>query len=122
MRRALAAVAVATLALTGCTSSGQPSSGGSASGGTSAGDVVDISIKGDQVEPSGERVEARVGRPVKLHVTSDRAAELHVHSSPEQELEVKPGESTLSVTIDKPGVVEIEEHKSETVVLQLEVR
>ena len=122
MRRALAAVAVATLALTGCSSSGQPSAGGSAGGGTSSGNVVDISIKGDHVEPSGERVEAKVGRPLELHVTSDRAAELHVHSSPEQELEVKPGESTLSVTIDKPGVVEIEEHESGTVVLQLEVR
>jgi phage-related baseplate assembly protein len=140
MRRALAAVAVATLALTGCSTSAGPSAkdtaakstpgdsagqSGSSSGSTTSGqsaDAIEISIKGDDVEPMGKRVEVKAGEPVTLHVKSDRAAELHVHSSPEQELEVEPGESTLTVTIKTPGIVDVEEHHSETVVLQLEVR
>ncbi len=144
MRRALAAVAVATLALAGCSTSSGPSakdtaakSTSSESAGESAGesgspsdsvssgqaaDAIEISIQGDDVEPKGKRVEVKAGEPVTLHVKSDRAAELHVHSAPEQELEVEPGESTLSLTIPTPGIVDVEEHHSETVVVQLEVR
>lgn len=145
MRRALAAVAVATLALAGCASSSEgPSAKESPTAGSSAGspsespspdapstspsaaddsaDAIEIEIEGDRVTPSGERVDAKVGEPITLHVKSDRAAELHVHSSPEQELAVKAGESTLTIKINTPGIVEVEEHHSETVVLQLEVR
>ena len=42
--------------------------------------------------------------------------------SPEQVLEVKKGESTLTLVIDRPGLVDIEEHESGMVLLQLEVR
>ena len=141
MRRALAAVAVATLALAGCASSSEePSAKESLTATRSAGspspeapstspsaaddsaDAIEIEIEGDRVTPSGERVDAKVGEPITLHVKSDRAAELHVHSSPEQELAVKAGESTLTIKINTPGIVEVEEHHSETVVLQLEVR
>jgi uncharacterized protein YcfL len=140
MRRALALVAVATLALSGCASSEEPepaakdtaaasasatsdpASSAAPSPSEDSGNTIEIKIQGDDVEPSGERVQAKVGEPITLHISSDRDAELHVHSSPEQELEVKPGESTKTLTIDTPGIVEVEEHHTETVMLQLEVR
>ena len=128
MRRAVAAAAVtAALALTGCGSSDQPTTSdetpaAAPSDSSGASKTIDIEIKGDSVEPNGERVQVAAGRPIRLHVESDRAAELHVHSSPEQELELKKGESTLSLTVDTPGIVEVEEHGSGVVVLQLEVR
>jgi hypothetical protein len=56
-----------------------------------------------------------------LHITADRAGELHVHSTPEQELEFDEGESHVELTFDHPGVVEVEDHESGKVILQLQV-
>ncbi len=146
MRRALAAAAVAcvvAVTLTGCsgddtaasdqeTPSASTSESPSESAGESAsespstsedeGTVIEIQIKGNTIEPQGKSVVVKAGEPVTLKVSSDRAAELHVHSSPEQELEVEKGESTLSITLDTPGIVDVEEHESDVVVLRFEVR
>jgi hypothetical protein len=80
-----------------------------------------VTIEGDAVTPNGRRLKATVGEPVVLTVDSDRAGELHVHSTPEQELEYGKGTTTLTVTIDKPGIVDIEDHIADVVVAQLEV-
>lgn len=85
------------------------------------GTVVDVKVRGDKVTPNGERIKAKVGQPVTLEVSANRAGELHVHSTPEQELEYAKGRTTLKVTIDKPGIVDIEDHIAEVVVVQLEV-
>jgi uncharacterized protein YcfL len=85
-------------------------------------DAIRIVIEGDRIEPNGRRVEVSAGEPITLDVQSDRAAELHVHSSPEQMVEIEPGGSTVELTIETPGVVDVEEHDSGIVVLQLEVR
>ena len=128
MRRGIAAaiVVAAALALTGCGGSDPstrsdktPAAGSSDSAG--APQAIDVEIKGDAVEPNGKRVQVTHGQPIRLHVESDRDAELHVHSSPEQELEVKKGESTIAFKVATPGIVEVEEHESGVVVLQLEV-
>jgi hypothetical protein len=134
MRRALAVLAVVALASTGCSSTDQPAAEASKapspsvsaeatdSPGAQAQEPIEIEIEGDKIEPNGKRVQVKVGEPIRLDVESDRDAELHVHSSPEQELEVKKGESTLDFTVDTPGIVEVEEHHSGIVILQLEVR
>lgn len=144
MRRALAAAAVAALALTGCGSeepaatteetpatstpsesavaSDAPTESPSETSTDDSGNAIEIEIEGDRIEPRGKRIKVEAGEPVTLEVESDRAAELHVHSSPEQVLEVKKGESTLSLTIERPGIVDVEEHETGKVVLQLEVR
>jgi hypothetical protein len=83
--------------------------------------TVDVTISGDKVTPNGDRVEAHVGEPVTLHITSDRAGELHVHSDPEQEIEYGKGETTTQVTVDMPGVIDVEDHIADVVVVQLEV-
>ena len=86
------------------------------------GTVVVVTIEGDRIEPAGDRVEADLDQPVTLAITSDRPGELHVHSTPEQELAYEAGTSTLPLVIDQPGIVEVESHDLELVVVQLEVR
>lgn len=138
MRSALVAVAATALVLTGC-SQGQPTpaakpseSASSAKPATEqpaakpepAPDEADaeIRIEGDRVEPNGQLLPVSAGEQVVLRITSDRPAELHVHSSPEQVVEVAKGSSTARLTLETPGVVDVEEHESGIVVLQLEVR
>jgi hypothetical protein len=46
-----------------------------------------------------------------------------VHSDPEQELEYDAGTTTLTLTnLDRPGVVEVESHTLDKVIVQLEVK
>lgn len=87
-----------------------------------AGPVVEVTINGENVSPKGDRIDAKVGEPVTFIVTSDRAGGLHVHSSPEQTPEFKKGTTTIAVTVDKPGLVDVEEHESDALIAQLEVR
>ena len=63
-----------------------------------------------------------VGQPVELVVDADAPGEIHVHSDPEQELEYDAGTTTLDLDpIDPPGVVDVESHSLEVVIVQLEV-
>jgi hypothetical protein len=111
-------LAVVLLGLNAC--------GGDDSSGSSGGDTtpvsIDVTIDGDTVTPNGERVQVDTGQPIELHVTADEAGEIHVHSDPEQELEYDEGTSTVTIEpIDQPGVVDVEVHALEAVVVQLEV-
>ncbi len=44
-----------------------------------------------------------------------------MHSTPEQELEFPAGKSTQTLTIEQPGIVEVEDHDLDKVIVQLEV-
>jgi hypothetical protein len=85
-------------------------------------DAIEIEIAGDRIQPNGKRVAVAAGEEVTFAVKADRAAELHVHSSPEQVLPVQEGESTIRLVIERPGIVDVEEHETGLVVVQLEVR
>jgi hypothetical protein len=128
----LAVLLAAGFLLAGCgggtdQSSGVPnnpsgsSSSSSAGGSASSGSTLAVTVHGDQVTPNGQRMKVGVGQPVTITVHSDRAGELHVHSTPEQELEYAKGKTTLKVTVDKPGIVDVEDHIADVVVVQLEV-
>lgn len=84
--------------------------------------TVTVTVSGDQITPNGKRVDLKVNEPLVLRVTSDRAGELHVHSRPEQTLAYPKGSSTLRLKVVNPGVVDVEDHETGIVVLQLEVR
>jgi cytoskeletal protein RodZ len=84
--------------------------------------TIEITFEGDTVTPNGERVAVPLGEEIDLVITADAPGELHVHSTPEQELAYEAGTSTLPLVIDQPGVVEVESHDLELVVVQLEVR
>jgi hypothetical protein len=84
--------------------------------------TIDITIKDGKVDPSGERVDVGAGQPVDLVVTADEPGELHIHSDPEQQLDFEAGTTTLPIEIDRPGVVAVESHELDQVIVQLEVR
>ena len=88
------------------------------------GDSVSVTVTREdgQLTPNGERVELGVDQTLVLTVTADEAGELHVHSTPEQEIAYKEGTTEHEITIDRPGVVEVESHEPDSIVLQLEVR
>ena len=112
---------VTSLGVTGC---------GSDTGGTSSKDPstdasaqkLDVSIKGKTITPTNKRIELSKGKPLTITITSDRSGELHVHSSPEEEIAFDKGTTTKKLTFATPGLIEVEEHVSDTLIAQLEVR
>ncbi|MFT4010048.1 MAG: hypothetical protein QM655_08405 [Nocardioidaceae bacterium] len=100
--------------------SSSPTTGASADS-DSEGLTIDATIRGDDLEPNGERLQAKVGEPITINIDADRDGELHVHSTPEQELEYHEGANKLTLTIETPGIVEIEDHVADKVLVSLEV-
>lgn len=85
------------------------------------GTIVVVTIDGDRIEPNGASIEADLDEPVVLAITSDRAGELHVHSTPEQFVEFRKGSHEYELTFEQPGVVEVEDHDTGFVIAQLQV-
>ena len=85
--------------------------------------IIEIPFADGKVTPNGERVEVDANQPIDLVVTADEPGEIHVHSEPEHEFAYGEGEEEFpEIEIDKPGVVEVESHNLEQVIVQLEVR
>jgi len=119
MRRTfIAAVALLLAALSLSACSNDSGGSGSGSGGSTS---IDITIKGGKVTPNGDRVKAKVGQPITLNIDADKSGEIHVHSTPEQEIPFGAGKSTKKLTIKKPGIVDVEDHALDQVIVQLEV-
>ena len=53
------------------------------------------------MDPNGEQKKVKAGKPIILHIVADKPGELHVHSSPEQEIEYDAGTSDKELTIDQ---------------------
>lgn len=97
----------------------------SESGSTAAeddGNVVKVTFEGDEVTPNGERIDVKIGETLTLKVTADAPGEMHVHSTPEQSIDYPKGTSSHRLSFDQPGLVEVESHNLDKVILQLEVR
>jgi hypothetical protein len=133
--RVLAAgVAVALLLLTGACGAGSEENGAAegkevhatpmaqASATPAGAKLVHVKVTRDSIDPQGEKLEVKKGQPVVLDIDAEVAGELHVHSSPEQHIEYPAGKSQASLTIDRPGIIEVESHTLDKLVLQLEVR
>ena len=106
----------------GVTACGDDDDGGS-KGSDAEPKVIKIRFADGKVTPNGERVEVEVGQPVEFVVAADEAGEIHIHSEPEHELAYGEGEEEFpAVEFDKPGVVVVESHDLEQVIVQLEVR
>jgi hypothetical protein len=84
-----------------------------------AGATLAVQVNGSEITPSGKAITMSVGDTLTVQVTSDRSGELHVHSSPEQYVNFKAGETRRDITIDKPGQVDIEEHDSGALIARL---
>lgn len=133
--RALAAgAAVAVVLLTGACSAGSEQKGeaqgkdvhatpmAQASATPAGAKLVQVKVTRDSIEPQGEKLEVKKGQPVVLDIDAEVGGELHVHSSPEQHIEYPAGKSQATLTIDRPGIIEVESHTLDKLVLQLEVR
>ena len=79
-------------------------------------------IDGGEVTPQGDRVPVTKEAPVTLEVTSDVAGELHVHAAEEQTFDFEAGSTDIELALDQPGIVDVELHDPDVLVLQLEVR
>jgi hypothetical protein len=125
-----AAAILAVLALAGCGSgsTGAPSHEAAVTAQPTpasahpAGNVIRIHITSDSVDPAGTRVPVKAGQPVTLLITATAAGELHVHSTPEQHIDYPKGTSAATLTLDQPGIVEVESHALGKTIVQLEVR
>ena len=84
--------------------------------------TIDITIKNKDVQPSGSKIEVKAGKPVHLRIESDMDGELHVHSSPEQQIPFSKGMTEKTLTIAQPGLVDVEIHSLDKLVVQLEVK
>ena len=123
---------VAALGLAGCAEKADPeakptpapTTSESASGSTSptedAGQVVPITVEGGKVTPSGTTVEVDADEPVVLRITADEPGELHIHTSPEQEVAYKKGTGSHEIRLGRPGVYEVESHDLHLVVVKLQ--
>jgi hypothetical protein len=119
MRRTAAALTLVLCALPMLVSCGDET--GSTPPSANDTETIDITISGDSVTPRGDRVEVKAGEPIELVVKADEPGELHVHSNPEQELPYGAGTTNLKLTLDQPGVVDVEAHDPKVVIVQLEV-
>ena len=112
----LAGLTLAGLTLTGC-GADEPEVGPES---TPEAGRIELTFEGDDAPPT-ERAQVEPGEEVELVIKSDEPGELHVHSEPAQVLAYAAGTTTLKLTIDEPGVVDVERHEPEALVLQLEV-
>jgi hypothetical protein len=71
--------------------------------------VIEVTIKGGEVTPTNEQLQAAVAEQIVIRVNSDVADELQVHSHPEHtfKVEAKPAQS-FQFTADAPGQMDIE--------------
>jgi ABC-type Fe3+-hydroxamate transport system substrate-binding protein len=121
-RLALAALPlVAGLVLAGC---GSSSSAATASGSSSAGatQVITVSYAGGVITPPEGKVPVKVGTHVEIRVTSDVSEIVHNHYN-NVEHDVAPGGTVVfDFTATMPGVYEVELHKSDKLLLELQVQ
>jgi hypothetical protein len=83
--------------------------------------VIGVTIGEDSVSPDGARIKVDRDQPVVLEIDAVAEGELHVHSTPEMEIEFPKGKSQVQFEIDKAGVVDVEDHGLDLLVVQLEV-
>jgi hypothetical protein len=81
--------------------------------------AVTLTREDDSFTPNGERVELAVDQTLVLTIDADEAGDLHVHSTPEQEISYGTGTSEHEIVVDRPGVVEVESHDPDMILLQL---
>ena len=120
MRRLVVAVAIAVLSALTVTACGGSNS--SAADANLPVKKISITINGSDITPNGTKIDVEVGQPIEFDVTADKAGEIHVHSSPEeQEFEYRAGSGqTFTVKpIPAPGQVTVESHTLDKVLFIL---
>ena len=84
--------------------------------------TVEITVKGAKLTPNAQQVKVEVGDSVDLHITSDRAGELHLHTTPDRHIEFQAGQTDATIKLARPGRIELEEHESGKLLVQFVVQ
>lgn len=86
--------------------------------------VVDITLKGGEVTPTNEQLEAGLNAPIVFRVMSDRTDVLHVHSNPEHTYAIdnKSEIQQFQFTPTVPGKIDVELHDSDKLVATITVQ
>jgi len=126
-RLALAALPlVPLLLLTCCGSSSTPRSTSSASTASSASagqvQVITVTYAGGKITPPEGRVPVTLGGKVEIRVTSDVAETVHNHFNNDEKDVAAGGTVVFDFTADMPGVYEVELHKANKLLLELQVQ
>jgi hypothetical protein len=88
-----------------------------------AGPVVNVIIAAGVVTPTNAEVDAAVGQPVVLEVSSDTTDTIHVHSIPERVFDVQPlPGQRFEFSVGIPGRVDVELHDLNRTVVTIVVR
>jgi hypothetical protein len=138
-KRLLALLAAAAVLVAGCGGGSNNSGQGSSSGTPSASTVspsdmqneqappdrllIDATIKGGQVNPTNQQLQAKVKEPIVVKIDSDAEDELHVHSTPDHtfKVEAKPMQQ-FQFSVDVPGNVDIELHHLNKTIATVQVQ
>jgi hypothetical protein len=85
--------------------------------------LIDVTIKGGEVNPTNAQLQANTNEPIVLKVNSDVADELHVHSTPDHKfnVEAKPAQQ-FQFTVTVPGNVDIELHHLNKTIATVQVQ
>jgi hypothetical protein len=108
------------LSLAGCGGDSTPSAGT----GTQPVVITIVEKNGSITPDDGRVVDASLGQDIQVVVTTDAADEIHVHSIPEHEFEVKAGadaEKLPVFSVDTPGRFVIESHGLDVTLVTLQV-
>ena len=119
-----AVLAVAVLAGCGASSTGTGASVGASTGGSasSAVQVISVTYAGGVITPPEAKVPVKVGSKVEIRVRSDVSEIVHNHYN-NVEQDVAPGGTVVfDFTASLPGVYEVELHKSNKLLLELQVQ
>ena len=85
--------------------------------------TIDVDIKGGNVTPTNQQLQAGLKEQIIIRVTSDAADELHVHSTPEHKfnIDAKPMQM-FQFTVDVPGKVDVELHHLDKTIATITVQ
>ena len=85
--------------------------------------LIDVTIKGGEVNPTNAQLQAKTNEQIVLNVDSDVADELHVHSTPDHKfnVEAKPAQQ-FQFTVSVPGNVDIELHHLDKTIATVQVQ
>jgi len=87
--------------------------------------IVDLAISGDTIETIEEPVEVKAGETFALQITASTGSKgtIRVHSTPARAFEFEGGTSAFVVSIDQPGLVDVEAKADDSggVIVQLKV-
>ncbi|OBJ00603.1 hypothetical protein [Mycobacterium sp. 1465703.0] len=85
--------------------------------------MMDVTIAHGQVNPTNAALQAKVHQQITLHVTSDAADELHVHSTPDHKFQVAAAPNqTFQFAVDVPGNVAVELHHLDRTIATIQVQ